>query len=245
MIWLFVVLFFLHGAEPDDSIMLTGTFGRAECYEGSLYLAPGIGTSIFRFYTPDSMNAVSLTDDVNYRIRGFKLTPFAIYINRGTALDKYYPASGKIENVYSARDISSFDLTQLDEIILADRQNRELVFLDFEFKAKFRISNITVEDLQWHNNLLYVLAKSGVYIYDEHGNQIEKKPIPERCNRLVVADHELLIFTQNTNYVLVSDSTWQKKDFSFTILDICVQKNSYVMLDGTGSILHILDHDSL
>jgi len=239
-----MVVLFCHDSEPGDSIMLAGNFGRAECYEGSLYLAPGIGTSIFRFYAPDSMNAVSFTDDVNYRIRGFKLTPFAIYINRGTALEKYYPVSGKKENVYSARDISSFDLTPLAEIILADRQNRELVFLDFEYNVKFRISNITVEDLQWHDDLLYVLAKSGVYVYDEHGSQIEKKPIPERCNRILVADHQLLIFTQNTNYVLVTDSTWLKKEFPFTILDICVKNDSYVMLDGTGYTLHIIDQDS-
>jgi hypothetical protein len=238
MIWLLVILL-----APGDSIMLAGNFSRAECYDGVFYLTPGIGTSILRFRPPDSLNALSFTDDVNYRIRSFKLTPFAFYINRGTALEKYYPVSGRRETVHTARDISSFDLTPVEEVILADRENRELIFLDREFRVRFKVENISVEDMQWHADLLYVLTRNGIDIYDEHGNQVRRKTIPERCDRIIVSDDRMLIFTAKANYIFKADTRWMKKEFPYTISDICVKDSSIVILDGAGSTLHILNQD--
>lgn len=238
MTWFFIILL-----SPGDSIVLPGNFTRTVCCDGILYLAPGIGTSIFRFHTPNNLNALSFTDDVNYRIRGFKLTPFAFYINRGTALEKYYPASGKRELVYAAKDISSFDLTPAEEIILGDRRHRALFFLDLEYRIRFKIENISVEDLQWHDDVLYVLTRNSVNTFDEHGNQIEKKAIPDRCDRIIVSDRQLLIFTAGTNYLFKADSTWLRKELPFTISDVCMKDDSIVILDGAGSTLYILDQN--
>ncbi|MBE0431962.1 hypothetical protein IBX73_00700 [candidate division WOR-3 bacterium] len=243
---LFAMPFALHAgaSESCDSIVLERRLCRIEYFEGTLYGAPCIGTSIFRFSALDESNPISFTDDVNYRIRGFKPTPFALYINRGTSIEKYYPAAGVRETVYAAGDIVSFDLTDAEEVILADRQKQELIFLDFAFQKKYVIANIAVEDLQWRDGLLYVLAKNRIHLYDEHGNLVETKAIPERCNRIRATTDELLIFSEKARCVFKSDTAWSRIELPFTVLDICEKNDGFLILDGPGATLYICRRSS-
>jgi hypothetical protein len=237
---LFFVLSVLH---PSDSILLDKTFSSLECYNTQLFVAPRIGQSIFSITTSNELNAIPVTDDVNYRIYSFEITPFAIFINRGIAIEKYYISYGQKEIVYTSRDISAFTITPSDEIILADRQTHEIIFLDFAYEEKFRIDNVKVEDLQSLEGTVYALTKNNIHIYDEYGNLLEKKPIPERLNRIYVYDESVLLYSKSSNHVYRLDTEWEKKTLPFSISDMCIENNLLVILDGTGTILYLYNRN--
>lgn len=226
-----------------DTIPLNRTFNLIECYDGQLYLAPRIGQSIFSLVAPDSLDPISFTDDISYRIRNFKMTPFAIYINRGKVIEKFFVASGNKEIIYTSGDISSFTMTPAEEVILADRQTRELIFLDFTNQVKFKIENVNVEDVVWCDTMVYALTTSAINQYDEHGNLIDARPIPEQCTRIFVADRKIFVFTEQSNYMYQLDIDWRRIEFPLTISDICATNKSYIVLNGTGNILHIYSRD--
>ncbi|UCF70962.1 MAG: hypothetical protein JSW49_01425 [candidate division WOR-3 bacterium] len=238
-----ISLMFLILMSADEAVTLTGTFDRMECHQNTLYLAPAIGTSIYRYQGSSNLNSFTFTDDVNYRIRSFKITPFAFYINRGTAIEKFYRVSGKKEIVFAAADITSFALTDAEEVIVADRQTRELIFLDRDHRIRFKIENVSADDIQWYDSLLYVLARNGIYVYDEHGTQVERRPIPQRCDRIIISDRHLFIFAANADHLFEADSMWVKKELPYAVADICVKDESIVTLDGTGTTLYFLDRN--
>jgi hypothetical protein len=242
MLLLYILL--AAGAEPVDSMTFTRNFDRILCYRGALYAAPLIGKSIFRLYGNDSLQSITFTDEVNYQIRDFRLTPFAIYINRGSRLEKYYISSGIKEAVFTSGDISSFDLTSAEEIVFADRQRHELIFLDFTYQIKFKIENVLAEDLRWHDEFLYVLTKKEVHIYDEYGNLIKKLPTPEICNKIFVANEMILIFTEKSDYVYLADTVWLKKELPCTILDFCEDRESIIILSGNGTTVRIFERNN-
>lgn len=235
-----IILLFLLSSQPTEAeaLALGRRFNRVECYNNKLYLSPRIGKSIAQFVTGDSFDLISVTDEINYRIYDFQITPFAIYINRGTALEKFFITSGKKETIYASRDISSFSLTPGDEIVLCDRQTHELIFLDFTYEVKFKIDNISIEDVQWHDTLIYALAANRIHIYDEHGNLIENRTIPEPSNRIVVGDRDILVFAEQNNYLYRAGVEWRRIEFPFAISDICIKNNVFIILDGNRNYIH-------
>jgi len=208
-----------------------------------LFLAPRIGKSIFELVAQDSLRPISFTDEVNYRIYDFQMTPFTIYINRGTALEKFYITSGKKETIYTSPDIVSFTLTPADEIVLADRQSRELIFLDFTYQVKFKIENISILDVQWHDTLVYALTKNHILIYDEYGNLFESRSIPEPSSRLIVDDGRIVLFTEQHNYVHQVNGEWRRTELPFTISDMCIKSGAFVILDGNGNNIYSFSRD--
>jgi hypothetical protein len=230
-------------AAEIESWVLARRFNRIECQDDDLFLSPRIGQSIAQFVTADSLKLITVTDEINYRIYDFRIAPFAIYINRGNALDKFYTSSGQKETIYASRDISSFTLTPDDEIILSDRQTRELIFLDFTYEVKFKIENISIEDIQWHDTLIYALTSHRIHIYDEHGNLIERRAIPEPSNRMVVDDDMILIFTEQNKHLYRAGAEWRRIEFPYAISDICIKNNSVLILDGSRNYLHSYNRD--
>lgn len=229
--------------QPTDSIFLDKNFNSLVCYNQQLFVAQRIGQSIFSITTSNELNAIPVTDDVNYRIYGFEITPFAIFINRGIAIEKYYISYGQKEIVYTSRDISAFTITPSDEIILADRQTHEIIFLDFAYEEKFNIDNIKVEDLKWHDGMVYALTKNNLCIYDEYGNLLEKNSIPERLDRIHVYNGRVLLYSKSHNHVYRLDTEWEKKMLPFGVSDMCTENNQLIVLDGTGAILYLFDRD--
>jgi hypothetical protein len=240
-----IILAILLSSQATDSgaIALSRRFNRIECYSSKLYLSQRIGQSIARFVSKDSLDLISITDEINYRIYDFKIAPFAIYINRGTALEKFFLNSGRKEVIFISRDISSFSLTPDDEIVLGDRQTHELIFLDFTYKVKFKVENINIEDIQWHDTLIYALTANRILIYDEYGNLIDKMKTPEPCNRMVVDDHDMLIFTEQNNYLYRAGVEWRRIELPFVISDICMKKDIFIILDGSRNYLHSYSRD--
>jgi hypothetical protein len=225
-----------------EEIKLPGNFSRLQCSASRMYLAPRIGGSIFEFVNQDSLRPISFTDEVNYRIYDFIITPFAIYTNRGAALEKFFIASGRKETIYRSRDISSFTLTPTDEIVLADREKHELVFLDFFYRVKFKIENVYIEDIRWQDTMLYALSSASIHIYDEYGNMVEKITVPQRSNRIIPSGDEILLFNEGENHVY-RGIDWVKLEFPFSISDICMKENTILLLDGAGHTIHSYSRD--
>jgi hypothetical protein len=238
-----LVLLLIAQPTATGNVELPRNFSRLECYRDTLFLAPRIGTSIFKFAAPDSMIPISFTDEINYRIYDFRVTPFAIYINRGKALEKYFVASGEREVIYKSQDISSFTLTPTDEIVLADRQTQELIFLDFRYQVKFKIANVNIEDIQWRDTLIYALSPRRIQIYDEYGNLIDTISTPEWSNRIITDRRDILVFAEQNKNIYRAGVKWQRIEFPFAVSDMCLRKNTIVILDGTGNYLHCYSRD--
>ncbi len=240
---LLITILLTSQATASETISLGRRYNRIECYGNKLYLSQRIGQGITQLLGEDSMNVISITDEVNYRIYDFKLAPFAIYINRGTALEKFFINSGRKEVIFRSSDISSFTLTPDDEIVLSDRQRKELISLDFTYQVKFKIENINIEDIQWHDTLIYALTASRIRIFDEYGNLVDKISLPETCNRMIIGDSDILVFNEQSTYLYIAGAEWRRIDLPFAILDICIKDKTFIILDGSNNNLHSYSRD--
>jgi len=233
------VFFFLFFIIPQETIHTVQKFNTVVCYDNRIFLAPFTGTSIFEFTKAREFKPITFTDDVNFRIYDFHITPFALYLNNGTAINKFYFASGIIEEVYSSKDISAFIITPFDELIFADRTTHELTFLDFADQVKFKKTDIIIKDLQEYNNVIYALSSNNMILFDEHGNVLEEKKIPENCNRLFVDSNNIYLYSNDKKYLYRLADDWEKIDLPHSISDICANNKLTVMLDGLDNNLYI------
>lgn len=184
-----LLFLFLLVTEPVKVIQLPREFGTISVYRYQIYLAPRFGKSIFRLDNPESITSAAynarpefltgFTNDENYRIYGFQLTAFALYLNNGRAIEKFYFASGIKETIYQAKDIPAFIITPAEEVILADRKTCELVFLDFKNDLRLKKNNLAIYDLQFSKGIIYTLKNNKIIIIDEYGNIIGENVIPE------------------------------------------------------------------
>ena len=236
-----LTIFLIFFAEPKEVISLNKEFDRIEFYDNQIYLAPFISTSIFKLTQSRDLEPISFTDEANYSIYGFHITPFAIYLNNNKAIEKFYFSSGIKENIYSSRGISSFIVTSSDEVILANQSNDELSFLDFTNQLKFKKTDLHIKDLQTSKNFIYALTNNRIIRYDEYGNVIEEKKIPEKLDRILVDGATIFLFSHNKKYFYKFNNQWQKIEFTYGISDICQNDESIIILDGNGTNLYIFD----
>lgn len=225
--------------ESLNAIQLDRVYNIIEKQEDRIYLASFFGKSIFVLDDSNEVQAITFTDDVNHRIHDFSVTPFAIYLNNGNTLEKYYTASGIKEGIFAAKDISSFIITPNEEVIIYDRYKRELVFLDFTYNIRLLISDLNIKDLYFADNILYVLTNNELLLYDEHGNVIQNMDIPEKCTNLVVQDCTIIIFSSDEKYMYKKDGEWIKIELVHGIRDIVLTDNSLFILDENGTTLYI------
>jgi hypothetical protein len=224
--------------EPVNIISLDREFNRIEVYDGNIYLAPFIGMSIFKYTELKNLTAISFTDDVNYRIHNFHITPFAIYLNNGKSVEKFYRTHGIKEIIYSSQDITNFVVTPSEEVICTDRMKRELVFLDFTNTVKFKEPDIQIKDLQIFDNNIYTLTHNGIIVFDEYGNAIDKKQIPEKNDRILVDSAAVFLFSPNKKYCYTLNGNVQKIEYPHTVRDMCIHNGHLVILDGNGTRLY-------
>lgn len=228
---------------PTDSVTLDRTFSSLKCYNNELFVARRVGQSIFNVVASGKMTAMNITDEANYLIYDFQITPFAIYINRGVALEKYYISYGRKETIYTSDDIAAFAITPSGEITLADRQTHEMVFLDFAYQKKFTIDNVHVIDLDQSEDKIYALTRKHINIYDEYGNLIERKQIPEPMDKIYVDKQRIYLFSKSLNYIHRMDADWTKTDLPFGVSDMCTDDKVLVILDGTGTTLYFYNRN--
>ncbi len=235
IMWLFIFLVFF---EPGDSIFLGRELNRIEIYNNNIYCAPFIGKSIFILDESKKLTPTTFTDDENYRIYDFRITPFAIYLNNGNAIEKFYFASGKKERIYSSSYISSFVITSSEEVILSDRQRRKLIFLDFINRVKFIIDDLIIKDLYLTDDVIYILTQNSILFCDEYGNLFEEKKIPEKFGRFFVHNKKVIIFSSEKKYLYILNTDWQKIELTHGLRDIVANNDFFVMLDENGTTLY-------
>ncbi len=234
-----IILLFLISLEPLDTIYLDRECNSIEIHNNKIYCAPFTGKSIFVLTDSKKLKPITFTDNPNYRIFDFFVTPFAIYFNNGKSIDKFYLASGTMENIFNSQDISSFIITPSEEVILYERQKRELVFLDFTNSIRFKKPDMKVRNLHFANGLLYILTRKALFVSDEHGNTVEKKTIPEKVDRIFVDSTDVLLFPMDKKFVYLLDNICEKIEISHGVRDISGNNEFIVMLDESGSILYI------
>lgn len=239
MILHMLFFFLLLSIEPLNTIQLDRVYNIIEIQEDRIYLASFFGKSIFVLDDSSKVQAIAFTDDVNYRIRNFSVTPFAIYLNNGTTLEKYYTASGIKEEIFAAKDISSFIITPSEEVIIYDRYKHELVFLDFTYNVRLLISDLNIKDLYFADNILYVLTYNELRLYDEHGNVVQNMDTPKKCTNLVVQDSTIILFSSDEKYMYKRNGEWIKIELTHGIRDIVLTNNSLFILDENGTTLYI------
>jgi hypothetical protein len=231
-------LLFIVALTPIDSVLLTKEFYSIEMYNGALYCAPFTGKSIFVLDDAHNLKPLTFTDDPSYRIYEFHATPFALYINNGKSIQKFYTAAGATETVYTSSDISSFIITPSEEIIISERQKRILKYLDFTHQTKFTIEDLGIQDLSFADQKIYVLTKKGVLSYDEHGNILRDEKNPNRLNKIYADSTLILLFSPDKKYVYALDTLWEKIELKHGIRDITGSDEFLVILGDDGNTLY-------
>jgi hypothetical protein len=234
-----LIFLFLITLEPIKVIHLGKEFNSIKVYNDRIYCAPFTGKSIFMLDDSNHLIPTTFTDNVNYRIYDFHMTPFALYLNNGSSIEKYYPASGVKENIYSSKDISSFVLTTSDEVILSDRYTRELIFLDFTNSARLKKTDLQINDMQMVNGIIYILTKNKILNIDEHGNILKEEKIPGKLNRIFVNNNTVIIFSSNSDSLYMLDTDAKEINLSHGIRDISGNDGLIVILDKNGTTLYL------
>ena len=205
---------------------------------GYVYCAPFSGSSFFKRIGHDSLLPITFTDDQNFRIIQFHVTPFTAYVYNGLTIDKYYLASGEKISVYTSRDISTFVVTPWEELIIADRKKKELIFLDFTYDVKYRLFDMNVIDIYMAEDELYLLTGKKILIYDELGNQKAALPIPVSCDRITMIDGKPAVYATAKNKIFVVSPAWQEYSLSHTIQDIASGNSVVYILGDDGFTLY-------
>ncbi len=234
-----LILFILYIIQPLDSIQLKQQFRTIATYNNRVYLAPFIGTSIFYLDSLRNIYSITFTDDINYPIRNFKITPFSIYINNGKEIDKFDFETGINEKIYSTDIIISFIITRREELMIANKKNHCIDILDSEYRNAFQITGIKVQDLAWFQERLYVLARNSIMIFNQFGNPVDKIKLKYHAKRLRVDSTGLLIFSPQENYFYEFNQKWQRIELNHKISDIALTKNRLIILDDKGTTLYI------
>jgi len=206
--------------------------------DGYIYCAPFSGASLYKRIHYDSLVPITFTDDRNVRIIEFCVTPFTVYLYNGLTIDKYYLASGETVPVYGSRDIATFVVTPWEELIIADRKNREIIFLDFTYAVKYRVFDIPVKDMFMFDDELYILTGQAVLICDELCQERQTIRIPGPCDRIIGIDGKPAVFLTNTNSLSILSTAWQGYVFSHTIQDIVCSDTTVYILGDDGSTLY-------
>jgi hypothetical protein len=136
-------------------------------------------------------------------------------------------------------------VTPSEEVIFADRQKQKLFFLDFTHNIKIEKADLSIKDMHFANNRVYVLTKRKIIIYDEYGNAIESRNIPERSDRIYVDSTHIYLFSFNKDYFHELNEEWKKVDFAHGIRDICTNHEIIVILNKNGSTLYFYNRSDL
>jgi len=186
-----------------------------------------------------TMQPITFTDNVNYRIQNIAVTPFSCYLNNGRSIEKYYFNSGIKETVFKASDITSFIITQTEEVILSERQKREVIFLDFMYAPRFIMEEVTVKDMFYTDTIIYLLLQNRILHCDEYGNIINEIPIPLAARRIFVSGNNVILFSPGDTYVHRIGDSVQKNDILHGVSDIAEIDNHIVVLNNHGTTLFV------
>ncbi len=186
-----------------------------------------------------TMQPITFTDNVNYRIHNIAVTPFSCYLNNVRSIEKYYFNSGITEIVYKANDITSFIITRTEEIILSERQKRQLIFLDFMYAPRFIMEEVTVKDMFYVDTIIYLLLQNRILLCDEYGNIINEKSISITARRIFAYNNNIILFSPGDMYLSKISDGVQRIELLHGVSDIAEHDNHIVILDNHGTTLFV------
>ncbi len=233
---LLLVIFLL---EPISILELPLRCTRLETYEEMNYLLQENNRTIIRIDTVRNVLSIPVEGGVNNRIYGFDVTPFSIYLNMKEGLFKLSTNSGLIEKIYTG-DVVSFTLNDVEEIILADRFKKEVLFLDSQYKIRLIKSNFNVVDMDYFDKRIYILTRKEIIVFDDYGNMIERIKIPEKKERIVVRG-KVYLFTPAQKTVLRKDKEWDSIKLNHPFIDLKITEKNVLTLNQYGDTLYIYD----
>ena len=139
-----IIVFLL---APDSVVNLDRVHNAIEIYGNKVYLTAFADNSIDIMASPETLQTITITDDLNYHISSLAITPFFFYLNSGRTIEKFYLSSGTKETVFESKNISSFIVIDNEELIISDYSRRELIFLDFLYNRRLVVSDINIQDI--------------------------------------------------------------------------------------------------
>jgi hypothetical protein len=224
---------------PIDSVVLTTACNTLYAYQDTIFCAPFTGNSIFRLDELGTVQPITFTDNVNYRIRGIAVTPFFCYLNNGRSIEKYYFNSGIRETIFRANDITSFIVTRTDEVILSEWQKQEVIFLDFMYAPRFVMEDVSVKDMFYADTTIYLLLQNRILLCDEYGNVLKETPVPAAARRIFVVDSSIMIFSPGDTYLYEINDSVRKIALPHGVNDIAERNEHIVILDNHGTTLFV------
>lgn len=232
------LLFVIFLLEPDLFLELPARCKKLEFSEGMIYLIQENNRAILRIDSSNNMQNLPVERSVNNRIYGFDLTPFSIYLNMIGGIFRLAINSGLIENIYQG-DVVSFVVTDAEEIILAERLKKEVIFLDPQYKIRLIKKNLNLVDMDYFDSRVYFLTRKEILILDEHGNIVEKIKILEGKERIAVAD-KIYLFTPGKKTVIVKDDgNWKRIELNHPIIDLKINGGYIWTLSQYGDSIYI------
>ena len=233
-----MILLLLVAFNPVRILPLGQKFDRIELYDHRVYLTQRFAKSIAFYPDSGSPENIPFTDEENFRIASFQVTPFVFYLNTGTALVRFFPVSGARDTIYLSSDISSFVVIRGGDNAIGDRRLSALVYLDYRGQNQFLIREVAVKDLCCRRDTLYALAGKKLLVYDKFGNTIRAIDVPENLDRLFVADSMIFLFTAGQSCFYVFDGQWSKIELLFELNDLAADDLNVVILGDHGSNLY-------
>jgi hypothetical protein len=236
-----MLILILFSLVPDSTVHLDRVYNTIEVYNNTIYLASFIGNSIYAMKIPGIKKTITFSDDVNYRIKDFAITPFVIYLNNGRTIEKYYLSSGIKEHIFTSKNTSSFVVTSNEELVISDYYYHELIFLDFIYNRRLTVSDMNIKDMYFSNDILYALTNSTIYLYDAYGNIEESIKIPGTSTNIVVKDSTIFLYSEDKNLLNIRNEAWEIVELATGIRDMAVLDHTLVILEETGSFLYFYD----
>ncbi len=231
------LLFVIFLLEPFRTIELPVRCQKLEYYEGMFYLIQKNNRGIVRVDTLNNVQNISIEGNVNNCIYGFNLTPFYIYLNMMGGIFKLAINTGLIENIYKG-DVVSFVLTDAEEIVLADRLEKEVLFLDRQYQIRLMKKNLNIVDMDYFDHRVYLLTRKEIIVFDEYGNVVQKIKILPGSERILVAE-KIYLFTPGQKTVLVKEGKWQRIELSSPFIDLNKNENFIFTLSQYGDSIYI------
>jgi len=233
-----MILLLLAALNQVRTIPLDQKYDRIEIYDRRVYLTQRFAKSI-AFY-PDSgpLEKIPITDQENFRIKNFQITPFVFYLNTGTALIRFFPVSGTSDTIYLSQDISSFGIARDGDAVIADRLKNALVFLDNRGLTQFTVNEVAVKDLRFNRDTLYALTDRELLVFDKFGNLVRQVDLPENLDRMFVIDLMVCLFTAGQTYFYIFDGQWSKIELPFELTDLAADAGNIIILGNHGSNIY-------
>ncbi|MEO0162571.1 MAG: hypothetical protein ABIL39_08690 [candidate division WOR-3 bacterium] len=232
--WLYLLLV---GLEPSSILPLPVKCRALDICAGELFLLQENGRTVVKVEEGRIVGEIPVSDDNTQPVRGFKLTPFVLYLILRDGLYRQFLISNLRGRVYPG-DIIAFTLTSSEELVLAERRNKAIIFLDSDFKTRLVKKNLPVLDIDYFEQKIYLLTRREVIVLDEYGNELEKFLVPARSQR-IMGREKIYLFTPGERIIFVKGKAWKTIELCHSVIDLILDDENLYALNQYGDTLYI------